>query len=77
MVSVIWAAKEKPNERHIVLHVHRQGMPAMDKGYFFISDEKDWGGTGPFDMRLEEALERAKNRASELGLLCVYVLRSP
>jgi hypothetical protein len=77
MISVIWAPMEKPSERHIVLHIHRQGMPVIDKGYFFLSDQKDWGGAGPFDMRLDEALKRAENRASELGLEKIYILRSP
>lgn len=75
MVSIIWAPKEKPTERHVVVHAHRDGMPATDKGYFFLSDENDWGGAGPFDMRLDEVIERAKRRASEQGLSKVVVVR--
>lgn len=44
MVTVIWAPPDMPDERHIVVRVHRDGVPGTsDKGYFHISDEKDWG----------------------------------
>ncbi len=77
MVSVIWAPAEKPTERHVVVYTHRDGMPAADKGYFFLSDESDWGGAGPFDMRLDEVIERAKQKASDHGLQKVVVVRKP
>lgn len=32
----------------------------QEKGYFYISDENNWGGSGPFDKRLEEVLEQAE-----------------
>ncbi|MEQ8451607.1 hypothetical protein [Roseivivax sediminis] len=49
----------------------------MDKGYFFVSDEKDWGGSGPFDMRLDETIKRAEQRARELGIETVIVIPRP
>jgi hypothetical protein len=77
MVDIVWAPKEMPVERHIVVLVHREGMPAADKGYFFVSNEPDWGGSGPFDMRLEEVIERAKCAAQDKGLRNVIVIRKP
>lgn len=75
MVDVIWTPETMPGERHIVVRVHQQGQPSADKGYFFVSDEADWGGSGPFDMRLDEAIERAKRVAQEKGLTRVVVIR--
>lgn len=75
MVNVIWTPKEIPSERHIVVHAHKDGAPSIDKGYFFVSDENDWGGSGPFDMRLDEVIERAKRAALEKGLRSVIVIR--
>lgn len=43
---------------------------------FYISDEKDWGGSGPFGWPLVEAIERAKRAAQEKGLRSVVVIRS-
>jgi hypothetical protein len=75
MVDVIWAPKEMPTERHIIVHSHQTGTPAADKGYFFVSDEPNWGGSGPFDMRLDEVIERAKRTAQDKGLRSVVVIR--
>ena len=75
MIDVIWAPKKIPTERHIVVHVHRLGTPAEDKGYFFVSDEPDFGGSGPFDIRLEETIERAKRAAQDKGLRSVVIVR--
>ncbi|MFJ1310930.1 hypothetical protein [Agrobacterium sp. P15N1-A] len=76
MVTVIWAPPDMPDERHIVVRVHRDGVPGTsDKGYFHISDEKDWGGSGPFDMLLTEVIERAKEQAVDRGLSHVVVVR--
>lgn len=77
MVSILWTEKSTPSERHIVVHVHQDGLPKIDKGYFFVSDEKDWGGSGPFDMRLEETIKRAEQRAGELGIETVIVIPRP
>ncbi|WFU79397.1 hypothetical protein QA645_33620 [Bradyrhizobium sp. CIAT3101] len=76
MVDVIWMPATEPSERHIVVRVHRMGQPPMDKGYFFVSDETDWKGSGPFDLRLDEVIERAKSAAREKGLSCVVVTRA-
>ncbi|MVA32555.1 hypothetical protein [Agrobacterium vitis] len=75
MVTVIWAPPEMPDERHIIVRVHRDGVPGTsDKGYFHISDEKDWGGSGPFDMLLNEVIERAKEQAVDRGLSQIVVV---
>lgn len=76
MVNIIWTPKDTPTERHIVVRAHQLGEPKADKGYFYVSDEKDWGGSGPFDWRLDEAIDRAKRAAQEKGLRIVIVLRS-
>jgi hypothetical protein len=55
----------------------RAGTPAADKGYFVASDELDWGGSGPFDMRLDEVIERATRAAQDKGLRSVIVIRKP
>lgn len=77
MATVIWAPDEIPAERHLVLHAHRDDITGMQKGYFYSSDEKDWGGAGPFDMLLDEVIERAKERAVELGISKIVILRMP
>lgn len=77
MVELIWSPKEMPTDRHVVVHVHQIGLPTADKGYFFISDEADWGGSGPFDMRIDEAIERAKRIAEERGIRSVIIVRQP
>lgn len=74
MVDVVYALREMPNEKYVVVHAHRLGVPESDKGYFFLSDEKDWGGSGPFDMPLQETIERAVQAAKEHGLRTVVVL---
>lgn len=76
MVDIIWSPKEMPTDRHVVVHVHQLGTPAVEKGYFFVSDEPDWGGSGPFDMRLEETLQRAERVAQERGIRSVVVRRT-
>lgn len=76
MVDVIWTPTAMPSGRHVVVRVHRMGQPPIDKGYFFVSDENDWKGGGPFDMRLDEVIERAKSVAQEKGLTQVVVTRA-
>ena len=76
MVTVIHAPTEMPDERHIIVRVHRDGVPGTsDKGYFHVSDEENWGGSGPFDMLLNEVIERAKEQAIDRGLSQVIVVR--
>ncbi|WP_336810111.1 hypothetical protein [Bosea sp. MMO-172] len=76
MVAVIWAPDEIPPERHLVLRAHRDKISGVQKGYFYPSDEDDWGGSGPFDMLLDEVMERAKLRAADLGLSKIIVVRT-
>lgn len=75
MVEVIYAppGMPMPEERHVVVMVHREGQPIAEKGYFFDSAEGDHGGSGPFDWRLEEAIERAKRFAADRKLTRVIV----
>ncbi len=76
MVTVIWAPPEMPDERHIVVRVHRDGVPGTsEKGYFHVSDEEDWRGSGPFDMLLNEVIKRAKEQAIDRGLSQVVVVQ--
>jgi len=77
MVSVIWTPKAMPAKKHLVVHVHRDRSSGVEKGYFFFSDEKDWGGSGPFDMHLKEVIERAKSRALDEGVDTVIVISKP
>ncbi|MCP3392353.1 hypothetical protein NLM27_26750 [Bradyrhizobium sp. CCGB12] len=65
MVDVIWMPTAMPSERHVVVRAHRMGQPPIDKDYFSVSDETDWKGSGPFDMRLDETIERAKSVAQK------------
>lgn len=76
MVAVIWMPEEMPAEAHVVVVAHTAGLPKQEKGYFFISSENDWGGSGPFDMKLDDVLERAKGVAADKGLKIVVVTRS-
>ncbi len=75
MVAVIWTPNEMPTAAHVVVVAHADGKPSQEKGYFFMSDEDDWGGSGPFDMKLYEVLERAKDAAVDKGLDTVVVTR--
>lgn len=61
-----------PNERHVAVVVHRDHM-AMEKAYFFDSAERDHGGSGPFDWRMSEAIERAEKYAINHGIHLVAV----
>lgn len=75
MIAVIWTPEEMPVEAHVIVVTHTDGMPNQEKGYFFMSGEDDWGGSGPFDMKLDEVLERAKNAAVDEGFNTVIVTR--
>lgn len=77
MVDVVWAPKEMPAERHIVVRVHQHGTSAADRAYLYVGDEPDWGGSGPFDMGLDEVIERAKRAVQAKGLRCIVVIRKP
>lgn len=75
MVDVIYALPGTPEhrERHVVVVAHRMGMPSIEKGYFYDSAKRDHGGSGPFDWRLDEAIERAKRFAADSGLNQIVV----
>lgn len=75
MVAVVWTPTETPTAAHVVVVAHTDGKPSQEKGYFFMSGEDDWGGSGPFDMKLDEVLERAKDAAVDKGLDTVIVTR--
>lgn len=61
-----------PSARHIAVVVHRDHM-GMEKGYFYDSAETDSGGSGPFDWRMAEAIERAERLAADKGVALVVV----
>ncbi|CAN7571154.1 hypothetical protein [Mesorhizobium sp. LjRoot246] len=73
LVSIVHLApgEPPPEERHVRVVVHRDAFG--EKGYFFDSAEEDYGGSGPFDWRRDEALERAQDFAamSGIGLLVI------
>lgn len=75
MVKVTYASPDtpEPTERHVVLIAHDVGQPRADKGYFFDSAKRDYGGSGPFDFRLDEAIERAKRFAAERQITTVFI----
>lgn len=61
-----------PPERHVAVVVHRDHM-GMEKGYFYDSAEQDTGGSGPFDWRMAEAIERAERLAIDRKIPLVIV----
>lgn len=74
MVSTIYLSPKDdiPTDRHVAVIVHRD-HGGLEKGYFYDSAQGDSGGSGPFDLRMDEAIERAKRFASDLGLETVVV----
>ena len=74
MVDVIYRPPGAPAHtgRHVVVVVHRDHM-GLEKAYFYDSDERDWGGSGPFDHRRDECIERAKTFANDRGIKTVIV----
>jgi len=65
-----------PSERHVAVIVHRDHT-GVEKGYFYDSAESDFGGSGPFDWRMSEAIERAERfaRDKEIALVVVRARR--
>ncbi len=64
MVNIQYLSSDDPvpEERHVAVIVHGDApLENQDKAYFYDSAEKDFGGSGPFDWRLDEAIDRAKN----------------
>lgn len=63
-----------PAERHVTVVTHIDQM-GVEKGYFFDSELGDFGGSGPFDWRREEALGRAERYAQD-NRISLIVVRS-
>lgn len=61
-----------PLERHVAVVIHRDHV-GVEKGYFYDSAEKDFGGSGPFDWRMAEAIGRAERFAAERQIQIVAV----
>ena len=74
MTSIIYLSPKEaiPTERHVAVVVHRGGG-GMEQGYFFDSAEGDSGGSGGFDWRMAEAIERAERFAKDHGIEKVIV----
>lgn len=74
MVNIVHLGQSDPTpaERHVVVVVHRDNM-GIEKGYFYDSAENDGGGSGPFDWRMTEALERAERFAIDRRIPLVIV----
>ncbi len=61
-----------PEGRHVAVMVHRDHI-GLEKGYFYDSDKGDTGGSGAFDWRMSEAIERAQKYATANGIPLVVV----
>lgn len=61
-----------PSERHVAVIIHRDDM-GIEKGYFYDSAESDFGGSGPFDWRMAEAIERAERFATDQRIPLVVI----
>ena len=61
-----------PNAHHVAVVVHRDGG-GSDKAYFYDTAENDYGGRGPFDWPMDEAIERAERFARERQLESIVV----
>lgn len=74
MTSIIHLSPKDPipTERHVAVVVHR-GRGGVEQGYFFDSDDGDSGGSGPFDWRMDEAIERAERFARDHSIEKVVV----
>jgi hypothetical protein len=74
LVTVVYLGPNEPipTERHVAVIVHRDNFGA-EKGYFYDSAESDFGGSGPFDWRVSEAIERAERFARDEGIPLVVV----
>lgn len=77
MVDIIYYKPDEPwpQERHVAVVVHRELVNGRvkEKAYFYDSVEGDYGGSGPFDFLLDEALERANRFADDKNITKVIV----
>ena len=73
MIDVVYAAPNtpEPSERHVAVIAHRDALG--EKGYFYDSTAGDHGGSGPFDWRLSEAINRATRFAADNKIKLVIV----
>lgn len=62
-----------PSERHVVVVIHRDRHTGWEKGYFYDSAKGDFGGSGPFDWLMKEAIERAKCFAATNNIPLVLI----
>lgn len=69
MVEVIYQSHEEPApvERHVVVVIHQKILNGRvkEKAFYYDSEKRDCGGSGPFDFLLEEAMTRAQRFASD------------
>lgn len=61
-----------PSERHVAVIVHRDHT-GIEKGYFYDSAKSDFGGSGPFDWHMAEAIERAERFAIDQQISLVVI----
>lgn len=74
MATVVYLGPNDPipSERHVTVIIHRDHK-GMEKGYFYDSAKADFGGSGPFDWRMAEAIERAERFATDQQIPLVVV----
>ncbi|NVN03290.1 MULTISPECIES: hypothetical protein [Asaia] len=74
MTDIIYIGPNEnvPPYHHIAVVVHKD-QNGLQKGYFYDSTKRDFGGSGPFDFHMNEAIERAQKYAAELGVATVVV----
>ncbi|TPL78850.1 hypothetical protein FJ941_21390 [Mesorhizobium sp. B2-3-13] len=77
MVKVINLGTEEnaPAERHVVVVVHQETLNdrVREKAYFYDSARGDYGGSGPFNFLLDEAMRRAQRFASDNTIAKIVV----
>lgn len=71
-VRYLHPSEPVPIERHVAVVIHRDHM-GTEKGYFYDTAESDHGGSGPFDWRLSEAIQRAEQFATQQQIHAVVV----
>ena len=74
MTSIVYLSPREdiPANHHVSVVIHKDER-GVEKGYFYDSKEKDFGGSGPFDWLMKEVLDRATRYATERGISTVVV----
>ncbi|GBQ78132.1 hypothetical protein AA14337_1046 [Acetobacter malorum DSM 14337] len=74
MTNIIYLGPNEnfPLDHHVVVVIHKNEK-GVEKGYFYDSNGKDFGGSGPFDWVMDEAIERSKKYATVKGISTVVV----